>query len=140
MAVNRTDRPRPLRVVIYALVIGTGQRPDADWDTAEAEAALRGYAIHARLHDVATPAQRRTDAPAGPVGRLCAYTPPGQRPGWSEVRRQIQGGYAEGVVVVTRHDVSSDPAEYAAEIQHLGHQHQAFVHVVTHEAQDDAPT
>ncbi|MEU6346275.1 hypothetical protein ABZ883_35605 [Streptomyces sp. NPDC046977] len=126
-------------MVIYALVIGSGHGPEADWDTAEAEAGLRGYAIHARLHDVATPGRRPFGAPAGLVG-ACAYAPPGDRPGWSEVRRLIQGGYAEGVVVVTRHDISSDPAEYGAEIQLLGHQYQAFVHVVALTPQDDAPT
>ncbi|MEU6756011.1 hypothetical protein [Streptomyces sp. NPDC046685] len=45
---------------------------------------------------------------------------PARRPGYLEARRLILGGYAEGLVVRTRHDISTVEDEYEREIRDLG--------------------
>ena len=95
---------------------------------APSDAEQHGYAIGARLHDVAVPVPT-TYFPGSRTGRS-VYTPPWQRPGWREVERQIRGGFAEGVIVLDRHNISSDDDEYHAVIKHLGERYKAFVHLV----------
>ncbi|MFI1721898.1 hypothetical protein [Streptomyces sp. NPDC020489] len=130
-AVGKRDRQssdRQLRVLAYSLVPSPGASPDEDWNTLHAEAEQHGYAIGARLHDVAVPVPT-TYFPGSRTGRS-VYTPPWQRPGWREVERQIRGGFAEGVIVLDRHNISSDDDEYHAVIKHLGERYKAFVHLV----------
>ncbi|MFE3861879.1 hypothetical protein ACFXPT_15750 [Streptomyces goshikiensis] len=118
-------------MLVYSLVPSPRASPDEDWNTLQAEAEQHGYAIRARLHDVAVPLTT-TYFPASRTGRS-VYTPPWQRPGWSEVERQIQCGFAEGVIVLDRHNISSDDGEYHAVIKHLGERYKAFVHLVISE-------
>ncbi|MFI5662243.1 hypothetical protein [Streptomyces sp. NPDC051684] len=67
------------------------------------------------------------------------YTPPWQRPGWREAVRQLRDGLAEGVIVLDRHNISSDDDEYHFVIMHLGEHCQAFLHLVISE-EPTAPT
>ena len=53
-AVN-AQADQPLRVLAYSLVPSPRALPDEDWGTLQAEADQLGYAIAARLHDVAVP-------------------------------------------------------------------------------------
>ncbi|MFB7460966.1 hypothetical protein [Streptomyces sp. NPDC056188] len=128
---------QPLRLLAYSLVPSPGARPDEDWGTLQAEAEQHGYAIGARLHDVAVPVPT-TYIPASRASRN-VYTPPWQRPGWREAERQLRNGLAEGVIVLDRHNISSDDDEYHAVITHLGEQCRAFVHLVISE-EPSAPT
>ncbi|MDJ0465782.1 hypothetical protein [Streptomyces sp. H27-C3] len=114
-------------MLAYSLVLGTGGSPDEDWNTLQAEAEEHDYAIGARLHDVAVPAASYFPGARASRG---VYTPPWKRPGWGEVERLIRGGFANGVVVLDRHNISSDDDEYHAVIKHLGERYQAFVHLV----------
>lgn len=134
-APRRSDQP--LRVLAYSLVPSPRARPDEDWGTLQAEAEQHGYAIGARLHDVAVPVTT-TYFPASRASRN-VYTPPWQRPGWREVERQLRDGLAEGVIVLDRHNISSDDDEYHTVIKHLGEQCRAFVHLVIPE-EPSAPT
>ncbi|MFB8140189.1 hypothetical protein [Streptomyces parvus] len=128
---------QPLRVLAYSLVPSPRARPDEDWGTLQAEAEQRGYAIAARLHDVAVPVTT-TYFPAS-----CAsggvYTPPWDRPGWREAERQLREGLADGVIVLDRYHISSDDDEYHAVIKHLGEHCRAFLHLVISE-EPVAPT
>ncbi|MER5689390.1 hypothetical protein [Streptomyces sp. NPDC002205] len=139
-AVGKRDRQssdQQLRVLAHSLVASPGASPDEDWNTLQAEAEQHGYAIGARLHDVAVPVPT-TYFPSSHKGRS-VYTPPWQRPGWREVERQIRGGFAEGVIVLDRHNISSDDDEYHAVIKHLGERYKAFIHLVIPE-EPTAPT
>ncbi|MBB5940216.1 hypothetical protein [Streptomyces zagrosensis] len=128
---------QPLRLLAYSLVPSPRARPDEDWGTLQAEAEQHGYAIGARLHDVAVPVPT-TYFFASRTSRS-VYTPPWQRPGWREVERQLRDGLAEGVVVLDRHNISCDDDEYHAVIMRLGEQYRAFVHLVISE-EPSAPT
>ncbi|MDF9814048.1 hypothetical protein [Streptomyces sp. SPB162] len=119
---------RQLRLLAYSLVLGAGASPDEDWNTLQAEAEQHGYAIGARLHDVAVPAA--TGYFPGTRDSRGVYTPPWKRPGWGEVERLIRGGFATGVIVLDRHNISSDDDEYHAVIRQLGERYQAFIHLV----------
>ncbi|MEW1996919.1 hypothetical protein [Streptomyces coelicoflavus] len=134
---TRRNADQPLRLLAYSLVPSPGAHPDEDWGTLQAEAEQHGYAIGARLHDVAVPVPA-TYFPGSRTGRS-VYTPPWQRPGWREVERQIRDGFAEGVIVLDRHNISSDDDEYHAVIKHLGERYQALVHLVISE-EPSAPT
>ncbi|MEV0494048.1 hypothetical protein [Streptomyces atratus] len=134
---NRHSGDRQLRVLAYSLVLGRGASPDEDWNTLQTEAEQRGYAIGARLHDVAVPVTT-TYFPGSGAGRG-VYMPPWKRPGWGEVERLIRGGFADGVIVLDRHNISSDDDEYHAVIKELGERYQAFVHLVIPE-EPSAPT
>lgn len=72
---GRQSSDRQLRVLAYSLVPSPGAIPDEDWNTLHAEAEQHGYAIGARLHDVAVPVPT-TYFPGSRTGRS-AYTPPG---------------------------------------------------------------
>ncbi|CAM5628951.1 hypothetical protein STENM327S_02371 [Streptomyces tendae] len=128
---------QPLRVLAYSLVPSPRARPDEDWGTLQAEADQLGYAIAARLHDVAVPVTATyflaSSASQG------VYTPPWDRPGWREVERQLREGLADGVMVLDRHNISSDDDEYHAVIKHLGEHRRAFLHLVISE-EPVAPT
>ncbi|MFC5914401.1 hypothetical protein [Streptomyces pulveraceus] len=128
---------RELRLLGYSLVLGRGASPEEDWSTLQAEADQRGYVMGPRLHDVAVPAAT-TYVPGSRVGRG-VYTPPWTRPGWGEVERLIRGGVADGVIVLDRHQISSDDGEYHAVIKELGERYQACVHLVVPE-EPAAPT
>ncbi len=52
---ERLAGDRQIRVLAYSLLLGRGASPDEDWNTLQVEAERRGYAIGARLHDVAVP-------------------------------------------------------------------------------------
>lgn len=130
-------RDRQLRVLAYSLVPSPGASPREDWNTLQAEAEQQGYAIGARLHDVAVPLAT-TYFPSQRANRAVC-TPPGQRPGWGEVERLIGDGFADGVIVLDRHNVSSDDNEYHTVIKELGDTYQAFVHLVIPE-EPTAPT
>ncbi|MEU2133613.1 hypothetical protein [Streptomyces sp. NPDC018352] len=117
--------------------MGKGASPDEDWNTLQEEARQHGYAMGARLHDVAVPAST-TYLPVARVGHG-VYTPPWERPGWREAERLIREGFADGVIVLDRHNLSSADDEYYAVIKRLGEQHQAFVHLVVPE-EPAAPT
>ncbi|MEU0447575.1 hypothetical protein [Streptomyces tendae] len=134
---NPEEADRSLRLLAYSLVPSPGARPDEDWGTLQAEAEQHGYAIGARLHDVAVPVPT-TYFPASRASRS-VYTPPWQRPGWREAERQLRDGLAEGVIALDRHNISSDDDEYQAVIRHLGEQCRAFVHLVISE-EPSAPT
>ncbi|MFJ5074977.1 hypothetical protein ACIP8Z_10290 [Streptomyces sp. NPDC088553] len=134
---NRQSAGRPLRVLAYSLVLGRGADPGDDWSTLQAEAEQRGYELGARLHDVAVPVVTMR-LPGAHAGRG-VYTPPQDRPGWREAERLIRGGFADGVIVMDRHDISSDDDEYHAVIKGLGERYQAFVHLVIPE-EPVAPT
>ncbi|MGA5579166.1 hypothetical protein ACPCK9_30740 [Streptomyces koyangensis] len=130
-ATERRDRrsgDRRLRVLAYSLVTSRSATPDEDWNTLQAEAEQRGYAMGARFHDVAVPVTT-TYLPGSAVGRG-VYTPPWKRPGWGEVERLIRGGFADGVIVLDRHNISSNDDEYRAVIKELGERYQAFIHLV----------
>ncbi|MGW6558519.1 hypothetical protein [Streptomyces hydrogenans] len=130
-AVERRSRhsgDRRIRVLAYSLVLSRGAGPDDDWDTLQAEAERLGYVMGARLHDVAVPVGT-TYLPGSRAGRG-VYTSPGERPGWREAERLIRGGFADGVIAVDRHDISSDDGEYRTAIEELGERYQAFVHLV----------
>lgn len=128
---ERRDRYAPgrqLRVLAYSLLLGREASPDEDWNTLQAEADQHGYAIGARLHDVAVPVAA---TPFDDVHTSRAtYTPPWKRPGWREIERLIRGGFADGVIALDRHNISSDDDEYLGVIQSLGEQYQAFIHLV----------
>ncbi|MCV2458279.1 hypothetical protein OEB94_03135 [Streptomyces sp. ICN988] len=128
---------QPLRLLAYSLVPSPGARPDEDWGTLQTEAEQHGYAIGARLHDVAVPVPA-TRIPASRASRS-VYTPPWQRPGWREAERQLRDGLAEGVIVLDRHNISSDDDEYHAVLVHLSEQCGAFLHLVIPE-EPSAPT
>ncbi|MDF6045877.1 hypothetical protein LRD69_27835 [Streptomyces sp. JH14] len=128
---------QPLRVLAYSLVLSPRARPDEDWGTLQAEAEQYGYAIGARLHDVAVPVTT-TYFSASRVSRG-VYTPPWQRPGWREAERQLRDGLAEGVIVLDRHNISSDDDEYHSVIMRLGEHCRAFLHLVISE-EPIAPT
>ncbi|MFD4113198.1 hypothetical protein ACFWSJ_07065 [Streptomyces niveus] len=130
-------RDRQLRVLAYSLVPSPGASPREDWNTLQAEAEEHGYAIGARLHDVAVPLVS-TYFPSQCAGRAVC-TPPWQRPGWGEVERLIGDGFADGVIVLDRHNISSDNYEYHTVIKELGERYQAFVHLVIPE-EPTAPT
>ncbi len=134
---DRRNGDQPLRLLAYSLVPSPGARPDEDWDTLQTEAERHGYAIGARLHDVAVPVPT-TYFPSSRTGRS-VYTPPWQRPGWREVERQIRDRFSEGVIVLDRHNISSDDDEYHAVIKHLGERYQALVHLVI-SGEPSAPT
>ncbi|WP_110085023.1 hypothetical protein [Streptomyces sp. NRRL WC-3549] len=130
-ATERRDRcsgDRRLRVLAYSLVTSRSATPDEDWNTLQAEAEQHGYAMGARFHDVAVPVTT-TYRPGSGAGRGI-YTPPWKRPGWGEVERLIRGGFADGVIVLDRHNISSDDDEYRAVIKELGERYQAFIHLV----------
>ncbi|MER0424920.1 hypothetical protein [Streptomyces microflavus] len=127
---------RPLRLLAYCLVPSPRARPDDDWGTLQAEAEQHGYAIGAQLHDVAVPVHT-TYFPASRASRSI-YTPPWQR-GWREAERQLREGLADGVIVLDRHNISSDDDEYHAVIRHLGEHCRAFLHLVISE-EPVAPT
>ncbi|WP_327170676.1 hypothetical protein OG912_32605 [Streptomyces sp. NBC_00464] len=130
-ATERCDRrsgDRRLRVLAYSLVLSRSARPDEDWNTLQTEAEQRGYAMGARFHDVAVPVTT-TCLPGSGAG-CGVYTPPWKRPGWGEVERLIRGGFADGVIVLDRHNISSDDDEYRAVIKELGERYQAFIHLV----------
>ncbi|MFJ5105090.1 hypothetical protein [Streptomyces sp. NPDC088554] len=120
---------RQLRVLAYSLVLGRGASPDEDWHTLQVEAEQHDYAIGARLHDLAVPAAVSPYFPGARPSRG-VYLPPWKRPGWGEVERLIRGGFASGVIVLDRHNISSDDDEYHAVIKHLGERYGAFVHLV----------
>lgn len=122
---------RQLRVLAYSLLLGSGASPDEDWNTLQAEAERHGYAVGARLHDVAVPVT--TGYFPGARTSRGVYMPPWKRPGWGEVERLIQGGFAVGVIVLDRHNISSDDDEYHAVIKRLGERYQAFIHLVVPE-------
>ncbi|MGW0683360.1 hypothetical protein ACWD2L_08370 [Streptomyces sp. NPDC002754] len=128
---------QPLRVLAYSLVPSPRVRPDEDWGTLQAEADQLGYAIAARLHDVAVPVTT-TYFPASSASQG-VYTPPWDRPGWREAERQLREGLADGVLVLDRHNISSDDDEYHAVIKHLGEHCRAFLHLVISE-EPVAPT
>jgi hypothetical protein len=134
---NRHSGERRLRVLAYSLVAGRGASPVEDWNTLQTEAEQCGYAIGPRLHDVAVPVAA-TCLPGSGAGRG-VYTPPWKRPGWGEVVRLIRGGFADGVIVLDRHNISSHDDEYHAVINELGERYQAFVHLVIPE-EPVAPT
>ncbi|MFD4114545.1 hypothetical protein ACFWSJ_13930 [Streptomyces niveus] len=139
-AIEKQDRQagdRQLRLLAYSLVLGRGASPREDWNTLQAEAEEQGYAIGARLHDVAVPLTT-TYFPSQRAGRAIC-TPPWQRPGWEEVERLIRDGFADGVIVLDRHNISSDNYEYHTVIKELGERYQAFVHLVIPE-EPTAPT
>lgn len=139
-ATERQDRQagdRQLRLLAYSLVLGRGASPREDWNTLQAEAEEQGYAIGARLHDVAVPLAT-TSFPSQRAGRAVC-TPPWQRPGWGEVERLIRDRFADGVIVLDRHNISSDDNEYHTVIKELGERYQAFVHLVIPE-EPTAPT
>ncbi|MGW5094480.1 hypothetical protein ACWEQ1_25780 [Streptomyces nodosus] len=119
---------QPLRVLAYSLVPSPRARPDEDWGTLQAEADQLGYAIAARLHDVAVPVTT-TYFPASSASQG-VYTPPWDRPGWREAERQLRAGLADGVLVLDRHNISSDDDEYHVVIKHLGEHCRAFLHLV----------
>ncbi|MFE7575619.1 hypothetical protein ACFU5Z_12860 [Streptomyces sp. NPDC057521] len=130
-ATERRDRQsgeRRLRVLAYSLVTSRSATPDEDWNTLQAEAEQRGYTMGARFHDVAVPVTT-TYLPGSGAGRG-VYTSPWKRPGWGEVERLIRGGFADGVIVLDRHNISSDDDEYRAVIKELGERYQAFIHLV----------
>ncbi|MFE6031014.1 hypothetical protein [Streptomyces niveus] len=114
-----------------------GASPREDWSTLQAEAEEQGCVIGARLHDVAVPLST-TYIPNQCAGRAVC-TPPWQRPGWGEVERLIGDGFADGVIVLDRHNISSDDNEYHTVIKELGERYQAFVHLVIPE-EPTAPT
>ncbi|MEU9272702.1 hypothetical protein AB0E04_46050 [Streptomyces sp. NPDC048251] len=126
-----TQDDLPLRVLAYSLVLSPRARPDEDWGTLQAEADQLGYAIAARLHDVAVPVTT-TYFPASSASQG-VYTPPWDRPGWREAERQLREGLADGVIVLDRHNISSDDDEYHAVIKHLGEYCRAFLHLVISE-------
>ncbi|MFE0824232.1 hypothetical protein [Streptomyces sp. NPDC058847] len=128
---------QPLRVLAYSLVPSPRARPDEDWGTLQAEADQLGYAIAARLHDVAVPVTT-TYFPASSASQG-VYTPPWDRPGWREAERQLRAGLADGVLVLDRHNISSDDDQYHAVIEHLGEHCRAFLHLVISE-EPVAPT
>ncbi|WSK59878.1 hypothetical protein OG458_08175 [Streptomyces sp. NBC_01281] len=128
---------QPLRVLAYSLVPSPRARPDEDWGTLQAEADQLGYAVAARLHDVAVPVTT-TSFPASSASQG-VYTPPWDRPGWREAERQLRVGLADGVLVLDRHNISSDDDEYHAVIKHLGEHCRAFLHLVIPE-EPVAPT
>lgn len=128
---------QPLRVLAYSLIPSPRARPDEDWGTLQAEADQLGYAIAARLHDVAVPVTT-TYLPASSASQG-VYTPPWDRPGWREAARQLRAGLADGVLVLDRHTISSDDDEYRAVIKHLGERCRAFLHLVISE-EPFAPT
>ncbi|UFQ18688.1 MULTISPECIES: hypothetical protein [Streptomyces] len=128
---------QPLRVLAYSLVPSPRARPDEDWGTLQAEADQLGYAITARLHDVAVPVTT-TYLPASSASQG-VYTPPWDRPGWREAERQLREGLADGVLVLDRHNISSDDDEYHAVLKHLGEHCRAFLHLVISE-EPVAPT
>ncbi|WP_299534084.1 hypothetical protein [uncultured Streptomyces sp.] len=132
-----TQDDQPLRVLAYSLVPSPRARPDEDWGTLQAEADQLGYAIAARLHDVAVPVTT-TYFPASSASQG-VYTPPWDRPGWREAERQLRAGLADGVLVLDRHNISSDDDEYHAVIKHLGEYCRAFLHLVISE-EPVAPT
>ncbi|MGC5240922.1 hypothetical protein ACPXCH_14220 [Streptomyces albogriseolus] len=134
---ERQSGDRQLCLLAYSLVLSPGASPDEDWHTLQAEAEQHGYAIGARLHDVAVPVST-TYFPGLRTGRSI-YSPPWQRPGWREVERLVQGEFADGVIVLDRHNISSSDDEYHAVIKHLGERYQAFVHLVIPE-EPTAPT
>ncbi|MFE7353848.1 hypothetical protein ACFU8Q_11755 [Streptomyces sp. NPDC057543] len=125
---NRRSGDRCLRVLAYSLVPSRSASPDEDWNTLQTEAEQHGYAMGARFHDVAVPVTT-TYLPGSGAGRG-VYTPPWKRPGWGEVERLIRGGFADGVIVLDRHNISSDDDEYRAVIKGLGERYQAFIHLV----------
>ncbi|MFI7101898.1 hypothetical protein ACIBK8_21315 [Streptomyces sp. NPDC050161] len=125
----RRTGDRQLRVLAYSLVLGRGASPDEDWHTLQVEAEQHDYAIGARLHDLAVPAAPSPYFPGARASRG-VYLPPWKRPGWGEVERLIRGGFANGVIVLDRHNISSDDDEYHAVIKHLGERYEAFVHLV----------
>lgn len=130
-ATERRDRrsgDRRLRVLAYSLVTSRSATPDEDWNTLQAEAEQHGYGVGARFHDVAVPVAT-TYLPGSGAGRG-VYTSPWTRPGWGEVERLIRGGFADGVIVLDRHNISSDDDEYRAVIKELGERYQAFIHLV----------
>ncbi|WP_330457463.1 hypothetical protein OIB37_11445 [Streptomyces sp. NBC_00820] len=131
---DRLGTDRPLRVLAYSLVLSRRAAPDDDWDTLQAEAEQCGYAIGVRLHDVAVPTEQYVYQATSTASRG-VYTPPWQRPGWMEVRRLIRGGFADGVIVLNRHAISSDDNEYHAVIRDLGERCAAFIHLVVPEVQ-----
>lgn len=135
--VVETQDDQPLRVLAYSLVPSLRARPDEDWGTLQAEADQLGYAIAARLHDVAVPVAT-TYFPASSASPG-VYTPPWDRPGWREAERQLREGLADGVIVLDRHNISSDDDEYHAVIKHLGEHCRAFLHLVISE-EPVAPT
>ncbi|MFD6347373.1 hypothetical protein ACFWF9_21975 [Streptomyces roseolus] len=139
-AIERRDvhsEGRQLRLLAYSLVLSRGLGPDDDWNTLQAEAERRGYAIGARFHDVAVPVT--TTYITGSRAGRGVYLPPWKRPGWGEVERLIRGGFADGVIVIDRHNISSDDDEYRFVIEKLGEQYRAFVHLVIPE-EPTAPT
>ncbi|MGW6285773.1 hypothetical protein [Streptomyces sp. NPDC055107] len=135
--VVETQDDQPLRVLAYSLVPSPRARPDEDWGTLQAEADQLGYAIAARLHDVAVPVTT-TYFPASSASQG-VYTPPWDRPGWREAERLLREGLADGVIVLDRHNISSDDDEYHAVIRHLGEHCRAFLHLVISE-EPVAPT
>ncbi|MFE5395950.1 hypothetical protein ACFQ9U_15510 [Streptomyces sp. NPDC056568] len=126
-----TQDDQPLRVLAYSLVPSPRARPDEDWETLQAEADRLGYAIAARLHDVAVPVTM-TYFPASSASQG-VYTPPWDRPGWREAERQLREGLAGGVIALDRHNISSDDDEYHVVIKHLGEHYRAFLHLVVSE-------
>lgn len=53
-----------------------------------------------------------------------------EAPWLGEVERLIRGGFADGVIVLDRHNISSDDDEYRAVVKELGERYQAFIHLV----------
>ncbi|GGV73881.1 hypothetical protein GCM10010277_87810 [Streptomyces longisporoflavus] len=93
------DRPR--RIVAYALNEQSGTA-DQGLNVVRALIARQGYDVVHELHD--------------------AYAPhaPQRRPGWSEARRLVHCGVADGIAVVDRDAVSRRDDEYEEEIHWIG--------------------
>ncbi|WP_239073852.1 hypothetical protein [Streptomyces sp. SID10853] len=111
-------RSRVPRVCLYSLSVG-GHEPRHSLDATGAFAARQSWKVGA--------GQSYTDHHGA--------TDPEGRPGWCRVRRQIRGGYADGVVVVTHSVISPRPDEYRRQLDWF-QEHSAFVAVVVPEVQE----
>jgi hypothetical protein len=95
------NRDRPRRLVAYA-VNEAGGSADQGLAVVRALIAHEGYDVVHELTD--------THAPQ----------PPQHRPGWSEARRLVHCGFADGIAAVDRNAISRRDDEYEEEIHWIG--------------------
>lgn len=92
----RSNRGR--RVVAYVST-GPGEDPRPAFERLDELAARRGWRVRQQIHD-----------DYGPI-------PPDRRSGWLEARLMCQRAQADGVILVDRHQLTSDPKAYERELR-----------------------
>ncbi|MCZ0981823.1 hypothetical protein O1L60_30915 [Streptomyces diastatochromogenes] len=105
--IRASEGTRSPRVVLYVRTFH-GEDPEPLFSQLRQEAAKKNWLVAREHHD---------QLPFGQKSNM----PPMQWPGWVATRDQIRSGFAEGVLVLNRHHISSDVTAYTQELEYIGH-------------------